>query len=194
MRRLWSMLAHVHGQTANFTQVAGSLGVSDMTARRYLDLLVQTFMVRALQPWHENLSKRQVKAPKVYLRDCGLQHFLLGLKDEVQVRGSPYAGASFEGLVVEALIQMLGLTDRECFFWGTYQGAELDFLAVRGGRKWGFEVKLSSAPEVTRSMRIALEDLQLERLDVIHAGTETFPMAPRIRAVAIGRLTRDVHL
>lgn len=194
MRRFWSMLAHSHGQTANFSQLGGSLGIGDMTVRRYLDTLVQTFMVRTLAPWHENLSKRQVKAPKVYLRDTGVLHSLLGLRDDAGVRGSPYAGCSFEGVVIDSLIQTLGLKERECFFWGTYQGAELDLLVMRGGRRWGFEVKLSSSPSVTKSMQIAMVDLGLERLDVIHAGQHTFPLGPKIRAVAFELLTRDVQL
>jgi hypothetical protein len=192
LRRFWTMLAHVHGQTANFSQLGGSLGVSDMTVRRYLDLLEQTFMVRTLQPWHENLAKRQVKAPKVYLRDTGLLHSLLGLRDEEDVRGSPSAGASFEGLAIDAVMSTLEASERECFFWATYQGAELDLLVVRGRQRRGFEIKLGSAPVLTKSMHIALEDLKLDRLDIIHAGDETYPLAPRVRAVPLRRLAEEL--
>jgi len=186
--RFWTMLAHVHGQTLNSSQLAGSLGVSDMTVRRYLDVLTRTFMVRVLPPWHENLKKRQVKAPKVYLRDTGILHSLLGMRTAEAVSGSPYAGASFEGFVIEQLVQALGLGERDCYFWATHQGAELDLLAVRNGRRLGFEVKLTRSPVVTASMRIAMQDLGLDRLDVIYPGDEVFPMAPRIRAVGLRHL------
>ncbi|MBS1153315.1 MAG: family ATPase [Myxococcaceae bacterium] len=194
MLRFWTMLSHVHGQVINYSQLGGSLGVADNTVRRYLDALVQTFMVRALRPWHANLGKREVKSPKVYLRDPGVLHALLGIRTDAALQGSPYAGASFEGFVIEQLIELLGLDERECFFWSTYQGAELDFLVVRDGVRRGFEMKLTVAPSITRSMHIAMEDLKLDQLDVIHAGEHTFQLAPRIRAVAISRLTQDVRL
>ena len=192
LRRVWTMLAHVHGQTANFSQLGGSLGVSDMTVRRYLDLLEQTFMVRNLQPWHENVAKRQVKAPKVYLRDTGLLHSLLGLRDEEGVRGSPSAGASFEGLAIDAVMATIEASERDCFFWATYQGAELDLLVVRGRQRRGFEIKLGSAPVLTKSMQIALEELKLDRLDIIHAGEESYPLAQRVRAVPLSRLAEEL--
>ena len=194
MLRFWTMLGHVHGQTINYSQLGGSLGVADTTVRRYLDTLVQTFMVRALRPWHANIGKREVKAPKIFLRDPGLLHSLLGIRDEAGLLGSPYAGASFEGFAIEQLIALLGLDERECFFWSTYQGAELDFLVVRGPVRRGFEFKLTVAPTVTKSMHIALHDLKLDQLDVIHAGEHTFQLTPQIRAVAIGRMNKDVQL
>ena len=195
MLRFWTMLGHVHGQLINYSQLGGSLGVGDTTVRRYLDALVQTFMVRSLRPWHANLGKREVKAPKVYLRDPGMLHALLGIRTEQALLGSPAAGGgSFEGFVIEQLVDLLSLDERECFFWSTYQGAELDFLVIRDGKRRGFEIKLTVAPAVTRSMHIAMEDLKLDQLDVVHAGEHTFQLAPKIRAVAISRLTTDVRL
>lgn len=194
MQRFWTMLAHVHGQTLNCSQLGSSLGVSDHTIRRYLDSLVQTFMVRTLRPFHANLGKREVKAPKTYVRDSGLLHSLLGINSDKSLMSSPYAGASFEGFVIEQLIGHLSLDERECFFWSTHQGAELDFLAMRDGKRYGFEVKLSTAPSMTKSMHIALRDLRLDRLDVIHAGPRTFPLAPKVRAVSIARLTKDIAI
>lgn len=194
MQRFWTMLAHVHGQILNHSRLGGSLGVGDNTVRRYLDARVQTFMVRALLPWHANLAKRQVRSPKVYLRDPGILHALLGIQTDAALMGSPHAGASFEGFVIEQLIQLLDLDDRECFFWATHQGAEIDLMVSRNDKRYGFEIKLTSAPAITKSMHIALEDLKLERIDVVHAGQHTFRLAPKIRAVSVSRLAADLEL
>jgi predicted AAA+ superfamily ATPase len=190
--RFWSMLAHYHGQVWNAAEFARSFGVSDMTVRRYLDVLAATFVVRVLSPWHENLRKRQVKAPKVYLSDSGLLHALLNLRTQEDLERHPKVGASWEGFAIAAIVARLRAGWHECFFWATYAGAELDLLVVRGRTRLGFEIKRTVAPGMTPSMRTALADLKLTRLDVVHAGTETFPLAPRIRAVALSRLLGDL--
>jgi predicted AAA+ superfamily ATPase len=193
MRRFWTMLAHYHGQTWNASEFARSFGVADTTVRSYLDRLSSSLVVRQLQPWHENVSKRQVKAPKVYIADSGIFHTLLNLRTLNDVLGHPKVGASWEGFVLDQVMRRLGVEREECFFWRTHAGAELDLLVVRGNLRFGFEIKRTSAPQVTPSMRHALEDLGLRRLDVIHAGDDTFSMAGRIRAVALSRLLDDIE-
>lgn len=192
LNRFWSMLAHVHGQLLNWSELGRAMGVNDHTVRRYVDVLAQTFMVRLLPPWFENLSKRQVKAPKVFLRDSGLLHRLLEIPDERTLTGHIGVGASWEGFVIENVISRLGAEPGQVFFWRTHKGAELDLLVRRGSERLGFEVKFTSAPQLTSSMHTAMEDLKLDRLDVIHAGEHTFPMANGIRAVAFKRLHQDV--
>lgn len=192
IERVWEMLAHYHGQVWNGSEIARSFGVSHTTSRRYLDLLVDTFMVRILPPWSENAGKRVVKSPKLYFRDVGLLHHLLGIQRADDLVRHPKVGASFEGFAIDAVARRLGADRRECHFWATHQGAELDLLVVRGRTRLGFEIKHTVAPEATRSMRIALADLGLDRLDVIHVGKNTYPLTERIRAVAFDRLHLDV--
>lgn len=192
IERVWEMLAHFHGQLWNGAEIARAFGVSHTTSRRYLDLLVDTFMIRLLPPWTENTGKRLVKSPKLYVRDTGLLHHLLGIGRQDDLVRHPKIGASFEGFVVDAVIRRLGADRRECHFWATHQGAELDLLVVRGRSRWGFEIKHTVAPEVTKSMRIAMADLGLHRLDVIHTGADTYPLARNIRAVAVDRLQTDL--
>jgi predicted AAA+ superfamily ATPase len=193
LRRFWAMLAHYHGQIWNGSEIARSFGVSDTAVRGYLDALRGTFMVRLLQPWSENLGKRQVKSPKVYLADSGLLHALLGIRDAAHLDVHPKIGASFEGFAIHQVVAHLGADPTDCFFWATHQGAELDLLVVRGGRRRGFEFKLTTSPAVTRSMRIALQDLRLDGLDVVHAGSHTFPLTEGIRAVSIDRMLDDIR-
>ena len=190
--RFWAMLAHYHGQIWNAAEFARSFGVSDTTVRRYLDLLAATFVIRTLPPWHENLGKRQVKSPKVYLTDSGLLHALIGVREREDLDRHPKIGASWEGFGIAAVVERLGVRWNECYFWATHGGAELDLLIVRGRIRLGFEFKRTVAPSVTSSMRAALRDLGLRRLDVIHAGDASFQLAPRIRAVAIGRILEDL--
>ena len=192
LRRFWSMLAHYHGQTWNSSEFARSFGVADTTVRGYLDVLSSALVVRQLPPWFENISKRQVKAPKVYVVDTGLLHALLGIRTRIDLDRHPKVGASWEGFVVEQLIRHLGVRSDECYFWGTHAGAELDLLVVRGRQRVGFEIKRTTSPRVTPSIQNALADLGLTRLDIIHAGDQTFPLAKRVRAVAIERLLHDV--
>ena len=192
LRRFWMMLAHYHAQVWNASELARAFGVAHTTVRHYLDVLTATFMVRQLPPWHANIGKRQVKAPKVYVRDSGLLHALLGLTLERQIASHPKVGASWEGFALDVVTSHLGAEPEECFFWATHSGAELDLLVMHGTRRLGFEFKRTSAPAVTRSMRVALEDLRLTKLFVIHAGTRSFPLAPRIHALALSRVLEDL--
>ncbi|HLQ36531.1 MAG TPA: ATP-binding protein [Planctomycetota bacterium] len=190
--RFWRMLAHWHGQIWNASELGRSLGLGDTAARRYLDLLASAFMVRTLQPWFENLGKRQVKAPKVYVADSGMLHALLGIADQHDLLGHPKIGASWEGFLLGQVIQRLGARPEECYFWGTYQGAELDLLVVRGRHRLGVEFKRAEAPAMTPSMHIALADLKLDELIVVHGGRENWPMAERVRAVAARNLVTEL--
>ena len=180
MRRFWTMLAHLHGQTWNASKLARSMGLSDKTVRSYLDILTGTFLVRQLQPWHTNLAKRQVKAPRIYVRDSGVLHRLLGIDDRHGLLGHPQAGASWEGFALEQTLA--SIRPSEAYFWSTHGGAELDLFFIRGGHRFGIEFKLTDAPRVTRSMRVSLGDLELRHLWVIHAGNEHFPMEKTITA------------
>ena len=193
LERFWGMLAHYHAQVWSASEFARSFGVSDATVRRYLDLLAATFVVRVLLPWSENLGKRQVRSPKVYLADSGVLHALLGIRERRDLERHPKLGASWEGFALEAVVRRLGVEWRDCYFWGTHAGAELDLLVVRGRKRWGFEVKRTSAPAVTKSMRIALDDLRLQQLDVVRGGPHSFRLAPRIRALALSRLLEDLR-
>jgi predicted AAA+ superfamily ATPase len=192
MRRFWTMLAHWHGQTWNGAALARNFGVSDKTVRGYLDILESTFVARQLQPWHENLGKRQVKSPKIYLRDSGLLHALLGIPSETGLQAHPKVGASWEGFVLGQVVRRLGARPEECFFWATHGGSELDLLVVRGSTRRGFEFKRTTAPRRTRSMTTALADLKLDSLDALHAGEHTFPIGERMRAVAVGDLLEQI--
>jgi uncharacterized protein len=182
--RFWTMLAHVHGQLLNWSELGRSMGVSDVTVRRYTDVLEGALLIRQLKPWHENIAKRQVKSPKLYFRDPGLLHVQLGITSAAELDVHPRVGASWEGFIVEQIRTLLRAEPDECFFWRTEHGAELDLLVLRDGRRWGFEVKRTSMPAVTKSMHTALRDLALDRLFVIHAGPSSFPLAQRVEAVS----------
>lgn len=184
LRRFWSMVAHYHAQTWNGAEIARAFGVGESSVRRYLDLLTDALVLRQLPPWHTNLSKRQVRSPKVFVEDCGLLHTLLGIETGEDLAGHPKVGASWEGFLIQQIVERLNARPEECFFWATHTGAELDLLVVSGRRRLGFEVKRTTAPRLTRSMAVVLEDLKLDRLDVVHAGTATFPLAANVRAVA----------
>lgn len=185
LRRFWTMLAHYHGQTWNGSEFARSFGVSDTTVRNYLDLLTAALVVRQLPAWRENISKRQVKSPKVYLTDSGILHSLLNLRTIAEVESHPKLGASWEGFVLSEIVNLLEASPEECYYWATHAGAELDLLIARGGGKRGFEIKRTSSPKLTKSMTVAIDDLRLDRLDVIHAGDHSFPLADKVRAVAL---------
>lgn len=174
MRRFWTMLAHYHAQTWNASELSRAMGLSDKTVRMYLDTLTGAFMVRQLQPWFENTSKRQVRAPKVYLRDSGLLHSLLSIPDMQALFGHPKVGASWEGYVIEQVLSIVRL--KETYFWATYSGAELDLLFFHRGKRYGIEIKYSEAPVVTRSMYSALQDLSLAHLWVIYPGYQAYPV------------------
>ena len=183
LRRFWTMIAHYHGQVWNAAEFARALGSSEGTARNHLDILVGAFMVRALPPWFENLGKRQVKSPKVYLRDSGLLHALLGLPDARTLSGHPKIGASFEGFAIEQILA--AFDSRNIYFWGTHGGAELDLFIRHHGRRYGFEFKYADAPGSTRSMRVALEDLRLDHLWVVYPGGETYDIDERLSVVPV---------
>lgn len=193
MERFWTMIAHYHAQLWNGSELGRAFGMSQHAMRRYLDALEATFMVRILKPWSANLAKRQVKTPKIYIRDSGLLHRLLDIRDRTALERHPKVGASWEGFVIENIVRALGVEARDCHFWAAHSGAEVD-LVVQGarGRLRGFEIKRTSSPAVTRSMRTAMTDLDLRSLDLIHAGDATFPLAKGIRAVAAARLLDDL--
>ncbi|MEM9557737.1 MAG: ATP-binding protein [Acidobacteriota bacterium] len=192
--RFWAMLAHYHGETWNGAEMARAFGMSSSTVRRYLDILTSTFVVRQLRPWHANLKKRQVKAPKIYLRDTGLLHTLLQIDSFEQLQRHPKIGASWEGFALDQVMVRLGAPTDRCYFWATHGGAELDFLVRDGDRALGFEIKRTSAPKVTRSMRTALEDLELDRLDIIYPGSRLLRLAERVRAVPLSEIWREIEV
>lgn len=193
LRRFWTMIAHYHGQLWNGQELSRAFGVSGVTVRRYLDLLTSALVLRQLPPWFENLGKRQVKSPKVYVADSGLLHTLLNLEIREDVEGHPKVGASWEGFVLREVVERLGARPEEVFFWATHAGAELDLLVVRGQKRFGFELKRTAAPRITPSIRTALSDLRLERVDVVYPGEHTFPLAERVRAVGLSRLYEDLE-
>ena len=186
MNRFWAMLAHYHGQTWNAADPARSLGVNESTVRRYLDWLTQADMVRQLQPWFANLGKRQVKAPKIYLRDSGLLHELLGIADPGALARHPKSGASWEGFALDQVLRIA--KPDEAYFWATHAGAELDLLMFKDGRRVGVEFKRSDAPQLTQSMQIALQDLELDALYVVYPGDRRYSLAQRVEAVPLSAL------
>lgn len=193
LRRFWSMVAHYHAQTWNGAEIARAFGVGESSVRRYLDLLTDALVLRQLPPWHANVSKRQVRSPKVFVEDPGLLHALLGIESGHDLAGHPKVGASWEGFLIKEIVERLNARTEECFFWSTHSGAEIDLLIVSGQRRLGFEIKRTAAPHLTRSMSAVLEDLDLERLDVVHAGERTFSLARKVRAVAAGELLDQIE-
>ena len=186
LRRFWSMLAHYHGQTWNAAEPARALGVSESTTRRHLDLLTDALMVRQLQPFHVNISKRQVKAPKTYVRDSGLLHQLLGIDTLKTLMTHPKVGASWEGFVIEQVLTAVG--HDEAFFWATHQGAEIDLVLRRGGELLGVECKRTDAPRMTPSIRVAQKDLGLARVAVLYPGSKRFPISDTVEAVPLSTI------
>ncbi|MDD5599137.1 MAG: DUF4143 domain-containing protein, partial [Victivallaceae bacterium] len=192
LRRFWTMVAHYHGQVWNAAEFARSLGNSETAARNYLDILSGAYMVRQLPPWFENLKKRQVKSPKVYIRDSGILHALLSLSSFDDILSHPKLGASWEGFVVE---QIFSLTDsRDIYFWATHAGAELDILLFKHGKRYGFEIKYSDAPRTSKSMRSAVTDLALEHLYVVCPGLDSYPLDDKISVLAINDLTKTISI
>ena len=187
LRRFWTMLAHFHGQVWNGAEFARAIGRNEITARRYLDILSSAFMVTVLTPWHENIKKRQIKSPKIYIRDTGILHTLLELNSYSALMSHPKVGASFEGLVIEHIINRL--RSRNCYFWGTHAGAELDLLVMVNGKRYGFEVKFSDSISTSRSMRSAIQNLRLEHLWIVHPGTENHQLDKTISMVSVEHIT-----
>jgi predicted AAA+ superfamily ATPase len=190
LRRLWMMLAHYHGQIWNGSEIARSLGEAHTTVKRHLDILTAALMVRQLQPWHENAGKRQVKAPKIYLRDSGLLHALLGLDSFRALEGHPKLGASWEGFAMEEAIRIAG--ERNCYFWATHSGAELDLLALAGSKRIGVEIKYADAPGLTKSIHIAREDLKLSKLLVVYPGEVSYDLDRSARAIPLKDLRSEL--
>ncbi len=185
LRRFWMMLAHYHGCIFNASEIGRSLGVSHKTMQHYADILSGTFMIRQLQPWFENISKRQVKSSKIYMRDSGIFHTLIGVNSYSDLLTHPKLGASWEGFALEEIIRHFKVDQEECYFWATHQQAELDLLIVRNGRKLGFEIKYSGAPKLTKSMQIAYEDLSLDKLTVVYPGDINYLLKENIQVVGL---------
>lgn len=183
MRRFWTMLAHFHSQPLNASEIGRSLGLNDKTIRSYLDILTGTFMIRQLQPWYENLSKRQVKAPKIYFRDSGLLHALLDIQDMHALMGNPRLGASWEGFALEQVLQIT--RPAESYFWATHSGAELDLFFIKNGKRIGVEFKFNEAPTISKSMRVALHDLSLSHLWVVYPGRYFYPVDEHITVLPL---------
>ena len=192
MRRFWTMLGHWHGQLWNAAEFARSFGVTHTTVGRYLDLLTSLFMVRQVRPWFENVRKRQVRSPKVYIADSGILHALLDLHDREALASHPKVGASWEGFVIQQIVHATGKRMEDYYHWSTYTGAELDLFVILNGRRYGFEVKRTSAPRLTPSMRSALETLQLHRLYVVYPGDRRFRMAENVVALPASRLLEEL--
>ncbi len=191
LQRFWNMLAHYHAQVWNGAELARALAVNESTVRRYLDLLSGVFMVRQLAPWFENLRKRQVKSPKIYVRDSGLLHALLGIANQRDLELHPKIGASWEGFAVEEVLK--ALRPDEAYFWSTYQGAELDLLLFKHGRRIGVECKRTDAPTLTPSMRIALDDLKLDRLIVAYPGPRRYVLGDQVEVIPLVDLVTAGH-
>lgn len=185
MRRFWTMLAHYHGNRWKASELARSLGLSAPTVNRYLEALVDALVVRRLTPWFENLKKRQVRAPRVYLSDTGLLHTLLGIRSESALLGHPKCGASWEGFAMQEIVRILSANWEDCHYWATHGGAEIDLLVFDGSRRLGFEFKRASAPRMTRSMHSALADLRLDRITVLFPGDKRFWLHERVEAVGL---------
>ena len=188
LRRFWTMVAHWHGQVWNGAEFGRAFGVSHTAVRRYLDLLSSLFVVRQLPPWFENISKRQVRSPKVYIADPGILHALLGLRSREDVLSHPKVGASWEGFVIGQIMHLMRASQDQCYHWSTHSGAALDLLVTDGSRRYGFEVKRAEAPRLTPSMKSAMETLKLDSLDIVHAGAKRYSLAPGIRALPASEL------
>lgn len=186
LHRFWTMLAHSHGQIWNAAPIAASLGLSQPTIRRYLDILTSLFMVRQIQPWYANIKKRQVKAPKIYIRDTGILHSLLNIKTEAELPRHPACGASWEGFVIEEIVHVVEPDD--VYYWATHQGAEIDLVLFKGGKMYGIEIKRQDAPTMTPSMRIALEDLKLEHIAVVYPGAKRYELHKKVSVVPFNRV------
>ncbi len=193
LRRFWMMLAHYHGQIWNAAEFSRAFGISTKLVRQYLDILTSTFVIDQLSPWWENISKRQIKAPKIYLSDTGLLHTLLGINVQEDLENHPKVGASWEGFAMNAIISRLGAQREETYFWGTHAGAELDLLVIRGNIRLGFEFKRTVMPKPTRSIYTSIADLNLSHAYIVHAGDDTYPFTDDITALSIKRILSDLE-
>jgi predicted AAA+ superfamily ATPase len=190
LHRFWRMLAHYHAQTWNGAELARAFGISASTVRRYLDILTGALVVGQLQPWHENIGKRQVRSPKVYIADTGLLHTLLGLESQDDLESHPKVGASWETFVIQEIRSRLGARPEQCYFWAAHSGAELDLLVMQGRQRLGFEIKRTTAPKSTKSLHAAQKTLRLDKLCLVHAGDHSFMLTDEIEAVSFSDLDR----
>lgn len=190
LRRLWMMLAHYSGQVLNASEIGRSLGEAHTTVKRHLDLLCGALVVRQLQPWFENVGKRQVKAPKVYVRDSGILHALLGVPSHGVLQGHPKVGASWEGFVIEEAVRIAG--ERHAYYWATQAGAEMDLLLMLRGKRYGVEVKYADAPRLSRSMTMALSDLRLDRMWIVYPGDQRYRLDERVEAISLSGLREEL--
>ncbi len=188
MYRFWLMLVYYHGQIFNASEIGKSLGLSDHTVRKYLDILAGTFMIRILLPWFENIKKRQIKSPKIYFRDSGILNSLLSLRDLRQLQIHPRLGSFWEGFALEEIIRIFGLNADECFFWGTHSDGELDLFFFKNGKRLGFEFKYSDVPKITKSMHIAIDSLNLDHLGIVYPGSHIFALEEKISAYGLDSL------
>lgn len=194
LRRFWTMLAHLHGQILNASEIGRSLGLSDVSVRRYLDMLSDALVIRLVQPWYANIKKRQVKSPRICFRDVGLLHSLLGISSMENLLSHPKAGASWEGFVMEQIIDLFRLRDHQVFFWRTHTGAEIDMIVQCGTKLIGIEIKRTSSPSVTKSIRSALADLELTAVSIVHAGKDSYPLTGKVRAVSAHKLQTELQI
>lgn len=194
LRRFWIMLSHYHGGIFNASDLGRSLSISYHTVQNYLDILTGTFMVRRLNPWFENISKRQVKSPKIYIRDTGVLFSLLGIQDESSLLLHPKLGASWEGFAIEQVISSLHADPDNCFFWATHASAELDLFILHKGQRLGFEIKYGSAVKATASMKLAINDLNLDKLTVIYSGNKRYKLSEKIEAIPLAMFVKEDNL
>ncbi len=190
LRRFWTMLAHSHGQLLNSSQLASSMGMSDKTIRSYIDILSSTYMIRPLPPWHANLKKRQVKSPKIYIRDTGLLHHLLGITTMDTLMGHPQSGASWESFVIEQIMRINPIL--QSYFWSTYSGAELDLFTILGNKRIGIEIKFTETPKTTKSMHSSIKELDLSKLYVIYPGSDRYPIHELIEACPLSDFINEI--
>lgn len=188
LRKFWLMLSHYHANVINYSDIARSFGMSDVTVKKYIDILQSTFMLRLLQPWHSNIKKRVVKNPKIYIRDSGIFHSLMSIENFEQLTLNPKLGASWEGFVIETIARILKKKDDELFFWRTHSGAELDLFWQHQGNNWGVEIKYADAPKITKSMQIAIEDLKLKALWVVYPGKKSYKLGKNIIVIPFTNL------
>lgn len=191
LRRFWLMLCHYHANIFNTSELGNSLSISYHTAKHYLDILEGTFMIRILQPWYENLKKRQVKTPKIFFRDSGIYHALLGLNNYEALSTHPKIGASWEGFALEQIIRYYKAEPEECYFWSSHNGAEIALLIFKNGKRLGFEIKYTNTPSITKSMQISLEDLKLDQINVIFPGDISFKLSEKIQAIGLSSLIQN---
>jgi predicted AAA+ superfamily ATPase len=192
IRKLLAILAQSHGNVVNYSDISKTVGISNVTVKKYIDILENAFIISVLKPWFENISKRQIKAPKIYIKDSGILHYLLGVDDKIELH--PKCGVSWEGFAIHQIIGKFDSDKNDAFFWRTNAGAELDLLILRDGKKTGFEIKYASVPKITPSMISAMEDLELNELFVVTPGNDTYLLKENIQAVGLYPLLQRMEV